>query len=87
MRFWMRFLSLSTPCSQNLLFLGMQVNNLDLLDSIVPPLYLQGRIGFLVLLLFVVILLVPYSDRFLFGCYVASCYIILQVPHRCDAPV
>ena len=37
MRFWICFLSLALLCSQNLLFLGMQVNNLGLLDSIDSP--------------------------------------------------
>ena len=37
MRFWIRFLNLALLCLQNLLFLGMQVSNLDLLDSIASP--------------------------------------------------
>ena len=83
-RFWICFLRLFPPCSQNLLFPGMQVDSSGLLGSIAPPLSLRCRIVCLVLRLFVVILLLPYSDRFLFGCCVANCYTILQVPRYRD---
>ena len=63
--------------SRILLSLDMLAGNLGLLVSIVLHRLTGSPIVDLVLLLFEVVLLAPYSARFLSGCCAASCCIVL----------